>query len=186
MQRSHPYRLERGAQGVLAILPGPPRGLAQTPPIILSRLNRILVENSLDDQFMTAFLGIWKPVEARLDFVTAGQDFPRCWRQSRRAVETVSNRTGLPLGISPNETYELSRVNLDQGDALVMYTDGLVEARNPKGEKFGVARIDALIKDRALEGAEAIKTGLLTSLEEFVHGHAPGDDITFVVLKRWD
>jgi sigma-B regulation protein RsbU (phosphoserine phosphatase) len=164
----------------------PIHGLAQTPPIILSRLNRILVDNSLDEQFMTAFLGLWKPEHARLDYVVAGQDLPRCWRQARRQVETVPDRAGLPLGISPNESYGLSHVTLDPGDALVIYTDGLVEARDPDGKMFRVTRLDDIIRDRAPQGAEAIKAGLLTALEEFLHGHAPKDDVTILVLKRWD
>jgi sigma-B regulation protein RsbU (phosphoserine phosphatase) len=164
----------------------PIHSLTQTLPIILSRLNQILVENSLDEQFMTAFLALWKPGQARMDYVSAGQELPRCWRQARRQVETVPVRAGLPLGISPNVTYDLRHVTLDPGDAFVMYTDGLVKARDPEGRMFGVSRVDDLIRDRAPEGAEAIKAGLLNGLEEFWRGNSPQDDVTFLVLKRWD
>jgi sigma-B regulation protein RsbU (phosphoserine phosphatase) len=164
----------------------PLRGLTQTPPIILSRLNQILVENSLDEQFMTAFLAQWKPGQARLNYVVAGHPLPRCWRQESRQVETAPGRAGLPLGISPNEAYGLCHLTLEPGDALVMFTDGLVEARDSEGRKFGIARVDELIRDQAPQGAEAIKAGLCTALEAFLHGHAPQDDVTFLVLKRWD
>ena len=164
----------------------PIHGLTQTPPIILSRLNRVLVDNSLDEQFMTAFLGMWKPHQARLDYVVAGQELPRCWRQARRRVEPLTAHAGLPLGISPSETYPVSHVTLDPGDAVVLFTDGLVETRDPQDRMFGVARVDGLIQQQASEGAAAIKAGLLNGLEEHLHGNAPQDDITFLVLKRWD
>src|ERR1022692_2310726 len=82
----------------------PVHGLTQTPPIILSRLNRVLVENSLAEQFMTAILGQWNPESAQFDFVGAGHPLPRYWRQASQRMETVSDRAGLPLGISPAET----------------------------------------------------------------------------------
>ena len=164
----------------------PVHGFTQTPPIIMSRLNKVLVANSLDEQFMTAFLGLWKPEQARLDYVVAGHELPRCWRQAFRQVESVTDRAGLPLGIAPDETYPLCRVTLDPGDALVLFTDGLVEARNSEGKMFSTARVDEVIQQNASEGAEAIKTGLLTALDEFMAGSAPQDDITFLVVKRWD
>ena len=164
----------------------PIHGPTQTPPIILSRLNHVLVENSLDEQFMTALLGQWKPASARLDFVVAGHPLPRCWRQARQHVETVLNRAGLPLGISPAETYPLSHVTFEPGDAIVIFTDGLIEMRNSQSEMFGIARLHAIIQETAPEGAEAVKAGLLAGLEEFSQGNRDQDDVTFLVLKRWD
>jgi sigma-B regulation protein RsbU (phosphoserine phosphatase) len=164
----------------------PIHGLTQTPPIIVSRLNKVLVENSLDEQFMTAILGKWKPESARLDFVVAGHPLPRFWRQARQQVEAVSNQAGLSLGISPAETYSPSHVTFEPGDAIVIFTDGLTEMRNSQSEMFGMARLDAIIRETALEGAEAIKAGLLAGLEEFAQGNGPQDDVTFLVLKYWD
>jgi sigma-B regulation protein RsbU (phosphoserine phosphatase) len=164
----------------------PIHGLTQTPPIILSRLNHVLVENSLDEQFMTALLGQWKPKSARLDFVVAGHPLPRCWRQARQHVETVSNEAGLPLGISCAETYPLSHVTFEPGDAIVIFTDGLIEMSNPQSEMFGIVRLDAIVQETAVEGAEAVKAGLLAGLKEFSQGNHEQDDVTFLVLKRWD
>jgi sigma-B regulation protein RsbU (phosphoserine phosphatase) len=163
----------------------PIHGITQTPPIILSRLNRVLVENSLDEQFMTAFLGVWSPHEARMDYVVAGHELPRYWRQARRQVEPLPAHAGLPLGISPNETYAVSHVTMDPGDAMVLFTDGLLEARDPQGTMFGVARVDGVILEHAGDGAAAIKAGLLNALQVHRLGAMPQDDITFLVLKRW-
>lgn len=164
----------------------PVHGLAQSPSIILSRLNQVLEENTLDEQFMTAFLGVWKPAQARMDFVVAGQELPRCWRQASQQVETLPVRAGLPLGVSPVEAYGVSHVTLARGDALVIFTDGLVEARNPRGKMFGVGQVEKAIQACGADGADAIKAGLLGTLAEFLHGNPPKDDITFLVLKRWD
>jgi sigma-B regulation protein RsbU (phosphoserine phosphatase) len=164
----------------------PIHGLTQTPPIILSRLNHVLVETSLDEQFMTAFLGQWKPESARLDFVVAGHPLPRCWRQAHQQLEAVSIQAGLPLGISTAETYPLAHVILEPGDAVVIFTDGLIETRSSQSEMFGTARLDAIIQETAFEGAEAVKAGLLAGLEEFAQGNNKQDDVTFLVLKHWD
>jgi serine phosphatase RsbU (regulator of sigma subunit) len=101
-------------------------------------------------------------------------------------VETVLNEAGLPLGISPAETYPLSHVTFEPGDAIVFFTDGLIEMCNPQSEMFGMARLDAIIQETALEGAEAVKAGLLAGLEELAQGNGEQDDVTFLVLKRWD
>jgi sigma-B regulation protein RsbU (phosphoserine phosphatase) len=164
----------------------PIHGLTQTPPIILSRLNHVLAENSLDEQFMTAFLGQWKPKSARLDFVVAGHPLPRYWRQASQHVETISGQVGLPLGIFPAEMYHLSHVTFEPGDAIVIFTDGLTEMRNSQNEMFGTACLDTIIQETAIEGAEAVKVGVLAGLTEFAQGNLAQDDVTFLVLKRWD
>jgi phosphoserine phosphatase RsbU/P len=164
----------------------PVHGWAQTPPVVLSRLNHVLVENSLDDQFMSAFLGQWKPGTAQLDFVLAGAPLPRLWRQAREKVETVADRAGSSLGISPSETYPLCHAAFEPGDAIMIFTDGLVEARNSQGEKFGNARVEAILQERARQGAEEVKADLLAALNGFLHGKALQEDVTFLILKRWD
>jgi sigma-B regulation protein RsbU (phosphoserine phosphatase) len=164
----------------------PVHGWAQTPPVIMSRLHPVLVDNSLSEQFMSAVLGHWKPGTARFDFVVAGAPLPRVWRQERQKVESIVDRAGLPLGISPPETYPVCHVTLDPGDAIVIFTDGLLEARNAEGSMFGAARVEAILEARAFQGAEAVKAELIAGLNEFLHGTAPQDDITLLVLKRWD
>jgi sigma-B regulation protein RsbU (phosphoserine phosphatase) len=163
----------------------PLHGLTQTPPIILSRLNSVLTDNSLDEQFMTAFLGFWKPEQARLDYVVAGHALPRFWQAASEEIRPIDNCAGLPLGIAPRETYSPAHVHFAPGDALLAYTDGLVEARNAHREMFGIERIDRAIRQHARDGAEAIKEGLLADLQEFRCGIPPEDDVTFLVLKRW-
>jgi sigma-B regulation protein RsbU (phosphoserine phosphatase) len=164
----------------------PVHGWVQTPPMIAARLNHVLAENSLDEQFMTALLGVWKPGTARFDFVVAGQALPRIWRSESGTVGTCANHAGLPLGICPTERYPPCHADFAPGDALLMFTDGLIESRNSAGEMFGVGRVESILQNRAGEGAEAVKAGVLAGLSEFLQGKAPQDDITFLVLKRWN
>lgn len=164
----------------------PVHGWAQTPPVIMGRLNRIVAENALDEQFMTAFLAQWRPGQARLDFVLAGAPTPRLWRHATQTVVDATDRAGLPLGVSPAEAYMPSRITFEPGDALVVFTDGLIEARSAQGEMFRPSRVDAIVRETAADGAEAIKAGLLAGLSDFLNGRPPEDDVTLLILKRWE
>ncbi|MBM3995068.1 MAG: hypothetical protein FJ303_13080 [Planctomycetes bacterium] len=164
----------------------PVHGWSQTPSVIMSRLNRVLASNALEEQFMTAFLGQWRPARARFDFVLAGAAPPRIWRQATGQVEAATDCAGLPLGIAPKEVYSVARIVLEPGDAMVIFTDGLVEARNAKGQMFRVHRVDAVLTEQAHDGAEAIRAGLAESVNDFLEGRPAADDVSFLVVKRWE
>jgi serine phosphatase RsbU (regulator of sigma subunit) len=90
---------------------------------------------------------------------------------------------GMPLGLMPGMDYEQEEIELDAGEAAFFYTDGLVEAHNPKGEMFGFPRLKALVaehgEDRSLENF------LLEELYSFVgEGWEQEDDITLLTLRR--
>lgn len=156
----------------------------QPPHILLGHLNELLVENSLQEQFMTAFCGILDPAEGQFHYANAGHPAPHWWRARTRSLETLNDVNGLPLGLHKHLSYHHKRIMVEPGDVLVFFSDGLTAALNRRGELFGSERLKRIFLESAHQGAEAVKTSLLGQLEKFLDGEAPSDDITLVVLER--
>jgi len=89
----------------------------------------------------------------------------------------------MPLGLMPGMSYEEQEVTLEVGDSTLFYSDGLVEAHDPKGEMFGFPRLRALVAEHAEEGS--LGDFLLETLYSFVgEGWEQEDDITLLTLRR--
>jgi sigma-B regulation protein RsbU (phosphoserine phosphatase) len=158
--------------------------LVHPPSVTLGHLNRVLAENSLEEQFMTAFLGILDPVKGQLGYSNAGHPPPRWWRASRRSVEALPDVAGVVLGVDPHASYLNAYVGIEPGDIVVGYSDGLTEAQGKDGGCFGVERLDQAIREFASDGAEELKAGILARLNQFMNGRQPHDDVTLLILER--
>ena len=91
---------------------------------------------------------------------------------------------GLPLGLFPVVEYERVEIVLGPGDLLLLYTDGITEAANPKGDEFGLDRLQAVVQKYAQEPLVALAVAIETVVEVFVDGTPFGDDRTIVMLRR--
>jgi serine phosphatase RsbU (regulator of sigma subunit) len=156
----------------------------QTPHIVLAHLNRVLIENSLEGQFMTAFYCVLNPLEGALHYANAGHPRPRWWRSAYSRVDSVRDVAGFPLGLDPHAVFHQCRMEIEPGDVLVCYSDGLTEARSESDEQFGDERLDEAIRESVHSGAEAVKAGILDHLVDFLAGREPQDDVTIVVVER--
>jgi sigma-B regulation protein RsbU (phosphoserine phosphatase) len=156
----------------------------QPPHILLGHLNRVLAENSLEEQFLTAFCGLLDPADGNLHYANAGHPYPRLWRASSRSVEPLRDAVGLPLGVDARAAYHHKRIDLGPGDTLVFYSDGLTAAQNDRGQTFGCSRLDEAIARAAGGGAESVKAEVLAALNDFLAGKGVKDDVTLVVAVR--
>ena len=93
-------------------------------------------------------------------------------------------RTGLPLGLSEDASWESRVAYLKPGALLLLYTDGIHDAQNPGGEFFGEERVLKLIHSRQQQTAQDIQEALLNEVYEFANGEPQVDDITLMVLSR--
>ncbi|MBV8782027.1 MAG: serine/threonine-protein phosphatase, partial [Phycisphaerae bacterium] len=155
-------------------------GAGCPPSELLGFLNNHLASKYTGDSgsFVTAFYGILDPARRQLVFASAGHPYPRIVR--RGEVIAVTPHGGLPLGIEQNERYPEARIDLHPGDQLVLFTDGITEARNATDDLFGVERLDTLLglSDRS---AERRVESILTAVRAFADKRLD-DDRTVVVL----
>ena len=149
---------------------------------LVARLNRYACAHSLEGRrFTTAVLGEYEPERRRLTYVNAGHNAPILRRADGELVSLEVG--GLPLGIGLNSTYETSSVELRPGDALIFFTDGVVEAFNQSGEEFGNQRWLGAIRGLRDWTAQQTLQFLMRRVDEFVGATRQADDITCLVFR---
>jgi predicted ester cyclase len=154
---------------------------SESPGEVLARVNEALVAEIPPSTFVTCFYGILDPKSGRFLYANAGQSLP-CRRHDGQADELRAR--GMPLGLMPGMGYEEKEAVLETGDAALFYSDGLIEAHDPKGEMFGVPRLRRLVAERAAEEGSLVDF-LMEELSSFVgEGWEQEDDITLVTLRR--
>ena len=149
---------------------------------LVARLNRYASAHSLDGRrFTTAVLAEYEPATRRLVYVNAGHN-PPILRHPNGAMEKLEVG-GLPLGIQIDATYATAAIDLKPGDALIFYTDGVVEAFNEKGEEFGNARWLGAISTLPDGSASDSLQFLMKHVDGFVGFTRQSDDITCLVFR---
>jgi serine phosphatase RsbU (regulator of sigma subunit) len=149
---------------------------------LVARLNRYACAHSLNGlRFTTAVLGEYNPVSRRLVYVNAGHNAP-IFRHANGALESLEVG-GLPLGIRSDVIYETASLALKPGDALIFFTDGVVEAFNEAGEEFGNARWLEAIRDLPDWNAQETLKFLMKKVDDFVGFTRQSDDITCLVFR---
>jgi predicted ester cyclase len=153
-----------------------------SPGEVLEQVNDLLVTDIPPNMFVTCFYCILDPKSASLTYANAGHDLPYLWHGGE--AEELRAR-GMPLGLMPAMRYEEKEVVLDVGESALFYSDGLVEAHDPKGEMFGFPRLRALVAEHAAE-ERSLGNFLLKELYTFVgEGWEQEDDITLLTLRRF-
>src|ERR687889_491154 len=153
---------------------------SSSPREVLSRVNETLIARIPPNMFVTCFYAILEPESGSLTYANAGHDLPYLHRNG--AAEELRAR-GMPLGLMPGMSYEEKEIILGAGDSALFYSDGLVEAHDPKGEMFGFPRLRALVAKHTEE--RSLGKYLLEELYSFVgEGWEQEDDITLLTLRR--
>jgi predicted ester cyclase len=151
-----------------------------SPGEVLKQVNETLLARIPSNMFVTCFYAILEPESGRLSYANAGHDLPYLWYSGE--CEELRAR-GMPLGLMPGMGYEEKETVLQGGDSALLYTDGLVEAHDPKGEMFGFPRLQALVSELA-EEESSLGEALLEELYSFVgEGWEQEDDITLLTLR---
>ena len=159
-------------------------GRLVSPLQALEYANRHLYDNIMEDQFVTAFFGILNPRTGSIRFGSAGHELPLLFDARTRDVRKLAVKPGLPLGIQRDNSFHLDEVQIKSGDVLLLYTDGITETHNPKGELFGVPRLVQTLRSHAGLGAPGVRDAILEHSVRFAEGEPPEDDQTLVVLQR--
>jgi serine phosphatase RsbU (regulator of sigma subunit) len=155
---------------------------SSSPGEVLEQVNEALVPSIPTNMFVTCFYAILEPKRGSLTYANAGHDVPYLHRNG--AAEELKAR-GMPLGLMPGMGYEEDQIVLEEGEAALFYSDGLVEAHDPEGEMFGFPRLRELIAEYAEK--ELLEEALLEELYSFVgEGWKQEDDITLLTLRRFE
>jgi steroid delta-isomerase-like uncharacterized protein len=155
------------------------RGL-DSPGEVLARVNDALCPDIPSEMFVTCFYAILDPKSGTLSYANAGHDLPYLWH-SGDAKELRAR--GMPLGLMPEMSYDEREAVLREGDCVLFYSDGLVEAHDPHYEMFGFPRLGALIAEHGNQ--RSLVDSLLKELYSFVGERwEQEDDITLLTLER--
>jgi phosphoserine phosphatase RsbU/P len=152
--------------------------LAQT----VTSVNQYLADNTPTNRFVTLFIAELDPATGKLFFINAGHNPPLMGRADGRVEQLASG--GFPLGIIPTAEYEIGETDLQPNDALVIYSDGVSEASNLKGEEFGMERLTSVIRENLKRSASGLRDKIESSLSTFTQSTPAGDDITLVIVKK--
>jgi serine phosphatase RsbU (regulator of sigma subunit)/predicted ester cyclase len=155
---------------------------SSSPGEILKRVNEALTVRIPPNMFVTCFYAILDPNNGSLSYANAGHDLPYVRRGGGDCEELRAR--GMPLGLMPGMSYEEGKTSLRESESVLFYSDGLVEAHDPKGEMFGFPKLRALIAEHG--GERSLEEALLEELYSFVGDDwEQEDDITLLTLKRF-
>jgi len=149
-------------------------------PGVFSRVNLYLCERSGEDRYATVFYGVLDKM-GRFEYVNAGHVPPLLLRKSG-ALEGLGS-ANFPVGMFAEAEYQSARVQLDPGDYLVIYTDGVSEAANTRNELFEEARLRKIMEDFKGNSVEELGDSIREGMKAFTEGAPQSDDITILVVQ---
>jgi len=151
-----------------------------SPGKVLEQANDLLYNDIPPKMFVTCLYAILDPVSGHLEYANAGHDLP--YRRHNGEVSEL-RATGMPLGLMPGMYYEEKELTLAHGESILFYSDGLVEAHNPRREMFGFPHLMQLLTEDL--ASTPVIDFLLAELASFTgEGWEQEDDVTLVTLQR--
>ncbi len=150
---------------------------------LVGKLNRVVYENTEADRFITLFIAVLNPHNGTLTYVNAGHCYPVIVRSQQFSIISLPS-TGLPLGMFDCVEFQQETQRLEPNDCLILYCDGVTEAKNKSNEEFGENRFRQAIVGVCDKTARDVLRGIMDDVERFVDGEHQSDDLTLMVLKR--
>lgn len=160
---------------------------SSSPSAVLAAVNRQIAPDIREDLFITMSYVVVDKDGAKLTLARAGHNAALLWRKASGKVEAI-HPPGLAVGIDKGAVFE--RVTKDEsfemqpGDCLLLYTDGVNEAMDPKGVEFGEERVQDKLAKYATHGPKAVIGGIIADLEHFLKGRRSHDDITLIAIQK--
>lgn len=151
---------------------------------IVKNMNAELCKGNENSMFVTFFLGIIDLRTGWMEYCNAGHNYPYILRTTSD-IEVIDETHGTPLGIFEDIDYKSGKVRMNKGDNLVLYTDGVTEAANPKDELYGEDRLKLLLINHFNTSPRVITQNLVKDVENFSAGAEQSDDITILILTYY-
>jgi sigma-B regulation protein RsbU (phosphoserine phosphatase) len=153
-----------------------------SPAAALERFNHLIFQSTPPEKYVTFFLGIIDLTNNELRFSNAGHHYPILITSDGKITQLEIN--GIVLGILESQHFEERTIQLNQGNLIVLYTDGVTEATNQNDEEFGIERLMNTIINIKDKPSEEIISGTLATIKSFIDTAPQADDITLVIIKR--
>jgi sigma-B regulation protein RsbU (phosphoserine phosphatase) len=154
------------------------------PELVLGAANRRILMETRANQFVTVCYGILDPATGTLIYCNAGHCPPYLFStQNGGTVRELAGK-GVPLGMFAHEAWQAQAIQLAPGDVLVLYTDGVTEARNSQRAFFGEDRLLESVRANVGRPARDIQEAILKAVDEFIGDGIRSDDITLAVVAR--
>jgi sigma-B regulation protein RsbU (phosphoserine phosphatase) len=154
----------------------------QTLAESIAAVNKYLAETIPANRFVTLFCAELDPLTGTLNFINAGHNPPLIAHASGTMEQLAAG--GVPLGILPNAFFQEGRTQLQHGDVLVIYSDGVSETQNATGEEFGAMRLYDVLSRNLDSSAAGVRDKIEAALTKFAQGTDSVDDLTLVIVKR--
>ena len=153
------------------------------PGKVLTEVNDILHEDNRNDMFVTVLYVVYDPETGSMTYANGGHCAPLVVHADGSTSE-LPGTDGVVLGLAANYEYSQKKAALKTGETLVMYSDGVTEASNSRGEEFGMQRLKGLFEGKAPTSAQEANDTVLEAVTEFAGVRAQSDDITCLALHR--
>ena len=153
------------------------------PDEVLAEVNNLLHGDNRSFMFVTMLYMVYDPETGELSYANGGHCDPVIVHADGSATE-LAGTGGVVLGLSGGLDYARKVAHLAPGETLVMYSDGVSDAKGPQGNEFGIARLKGLFEGTPPGSAQEASSRVLTSVAEFTGGQSPSDDITCLALHR--
>jgi sigma-B regulation protein RsbU (phosphoserine phosphatase) len=155
-----------------------------SPAQVTSQLQRLMIHNIRFTSFVTLFLASFNPDTRSFTYCNAGHNPPLLYR-GNTDNETIQwlMPNGPAIGLVEEFDFQENRAQLEPGDTIILYTDGITEAANPKGEDFGWERLLEAARRTAGSSAKNLLDTIRRDLTEFTGGEPLADDATIMVFK---
>ncbi|MGE0129277.1 MAG: PP2C family protein-serine/threonine phosphatase [Blastocatellales bacterium] len=149
---------------------------------VAADLNQLLHDVTDEARYVTLFYGVLNPQARTLQYTNGGH-LPGLWFKAATREFVWLDKGGLSLGLFEGTKYESEQVQLGRNDIIALYSDGIVEAENQRGEDFTRERLAQLIASHSTLSAEALLDAVFAAVDDFTQHRAPADDRTLLVLK---
>ena len=154
---------------------------AIAPGSVIASVNDVLCQDNESCMFVTVFYAVLDPGRGQLSYVNAGHPPPLLVHADGR-TEFLPLTGGIALGVADDMLFEQQSIQLEPGDCLVIYTDGVTEAFNPDNEEFTEARLQPLFGEHAASDVQDAVHHVIRAVDRFAAGAPQSDDITCVAL----
>ena len=145
-------------------------------------MNTALADQNTSGMFVTFFYGVLDTRTGDLQFANAGHNPPYVF-SSDGTLRGLEDKGGPMLGLFPDLTYEAANTRLAPGEGILVYTDGVTEAKDPADEFFNDDRLEAYLRAHASEPMEELVNGLQKCVQDFAQEAPQADDITALALR---